>query len=190
MQKLDSVPFMVCLRKTAFGPMAVLWSVYRGRPMILRVLLARPGDAAAQLPPVVSFGGTAGTCPEIDVVADQMVAFLSGDAIRFPLDPVRLDLCTAFQQRVLRAEHAIPRGAVSTYRGIAGHLGQVKAARAVGTALATNPFPIIIPCHRAIRSDRTLGGYQGGLTMKRALLEMEGVHFDALGRVIAGKFFY
>jgi methylated-DNA-[protein]-cysteine S-methyltransferase len=90
----------------------------------------------------------------------------------------------------LRAEHGIPRGSVSTYQRIAKLLGNRNATRAVGGALANNPFPIIIPCHRAIRSDGTLGGYQGGLKMKRALLEMEGVFFNALGRVLTDKFFY
>jgi len=61
---------------------------------------------------------------------------------------------------------------------------------AVGTALAKNPFPIVIPCHRAVRSDGTLGGYQGGLEMKRALLEMEGVYFDTFDRVLTEAFFY
>jgi methylated-DNA-[protein]-cysteine S-methyltransferase len=79
---------------------------------------------------------------------------------------------------------------VSTYQRIAKYLGNAKGARAVGSALAGNPFPIIIPCHRAIRSDGTLGGYQGGLEMKRRLLEMEGVMFDALGRVVAKERFY
>jgi alkylated DNA nucleotide flippase Atl1 len=58
-----------------------------------------------------------------------------------------------------------------------------KGVRAVGTALARNPFPLVVPCHRAVRSDRTLGGFQGGLEMKRALLEMEGVEFDSKNRV-------
>jgi methylated-DNA-[protein]-cysteine S-methyltransferase len=56
--------------------------------------------------------------------------------------------------------------------------------------LANNPFPIIIPCHRAVRSNRTLGGYQGGLAMKRALLEMEGIRFDDTGRIATKDFFY
>jgi len=79
---------------------------------------------------------------------------------------------------------------MSTYQRIASYLGNANGARAVGTALANNPFPIIIPCHRAIRSDGTLGGYQGGLEMKRALLEMEGVLFNTLGRVVTEEFFY
>jgi methylated-DNA-[protein]-cysteine S-methyltransferase len=63
-------------------------------------------------------------------------------------------------------------------------LGCPRAARAVGTALANNPFPIIIPCHRTIRADGTPGGFGGGIMMKRNLLEMEGVRFDPRGRVI------
>ncbi|HQO79253.1 MAG TPA: MGMT family protein, partial [Thermodesulfobacteriota bacterium] len=57
------------------------------------------------------------------------------------------------------------------------HIGIAGSSRAVGTALAKNPFPIIIPCHRAVRANGALGGYQGGIGMKRALLEMEGVEF-------------
>ena len=82
------------------------------------------------------------------------------------------------------------RGKVSTYQRIAGHLDNPQAARAVGTALAHNPFPIIVPCHRAIRSDGALGGFQGGAEMKRALLEMEGVLADGSDRVVPGQLFY
>jgi methylated-DNA-[protein]-cysteine S-methyltransferase len=60
----------------------------------------------------------------------------------------------------------------------------------VGNALATNPFPIVIPCHRAIRSDGSLGGYQGGLEMKRALLEQEGVDVNQRGRVLSPNLYY
>ncbi|MCK7468651.1 MAG: MGMT family protein [Desulfosudis oleivorans] len=68
--------------------------------------------------------------------------------------------------------------------------GSRSAVRAVGQALATNPFPIIVPCHRAVRSSGELGGYQGGPAMKRALLEREGVAFDAAGRVVVPRFHY
>jgi methylated-DNA-[protein]-cysteine S-methyltransferase len=129
-------------------------------------------------------------CAEIDEIADLMEAFLNGADIRFPLDSILLELCSEFQQQVLRAEHGIPRGKVSTYQLIAAFLGKPSGARAVGNALATNPFPIIIPCHRAIRGDRTLGGYQGGLQMKRALLEAEGIAFDQTGRVAVADFHY
>ncbi|HUT21711.1 MAG TPA: MGMT family protein, partial [Anaerolineae bacterium] len=65
-----------------------------------------------------------------------------------------------------------------------------RAARAVGNALARNPFPLVIPCHRAIRAGGTLGGYQGGSGMKRALLEIEGVQFSGEGRVVAPRTYY
>lgn len=130
------------------------------------------------------------TCPEIDNVAHLIDAFLHGEDVLFSLDIIRLDICSGFQRKVLLAEYGIPRRQVSTYRLIAASLGHPLAARAVGTALATNPFPLIIPCHRAVRSDRTLGGYQGGLIMKRALLAMEGIRFDNAGRVLVSDFYY
>jgi methylated-DNA-[protein]-cysteine S-methyltransferase len=178
------------LRQTPFGPVAVLWSVHRGRPKIWRALLSRPGVLAEHLVKAAFPDSISYSCAEVEVVADQMVAFLAGEDIRFSLDIARLDLCSTFQQKVLRAEYRIPRGSVSTYQRIARHLGNPNGARAVGAALANNPFPIIIPCHRAIRSDGTLSGYQGGLGMKRALLAMEGVRFDSKGRLLAGEIFY
>jgi methylated-DNA-[protein]-cysteine S-methyltransferase len=88
------------------------------------------------------------------------------------------------------AEHRIPRGWVSTYGRIAKSLAVPRGARAVGSALSHNPFPIIIPCHRALRSNGELGGFQGGLAMKRALLELEGVQFSPTGRVLTDRVYY
>jgi len=85
-------------------------------------------------------------------------------------------------------EYKIPRGWVSTYGRIAGKLGNAGAARAVGTALSRNPFPLIVPCHRAVRSDGSLGGYAGGIAMKKRLLELEGIESDGYGRVINRRF--
>lgn len=82
--------------------------------------------------------------------------------------------CSVFQRKVLLAVSTIPRGEVRTYQSIAKQIGKPKSARAVGRALATNPLPLIIPCHRVICSDGKLGGYQGGLKMKKALLRKEG----------------
>ena len=130
------------------------------------------------------------SCAEIDDIAIAIKGFLEGEEIEFSLDVADLSLCSEFQQLVLRAEHRIPRGSISTYQFIAKYLGKRNAARAVGNALANNPFPLIVPCHRAIRSDRNLGGYQGGLEMKRALLEKEGIAFDDTGRVACPEFYY
>jgi methylated-DNA-[protein]-cysteine S-methyltransferase len=190
MRAAEANQLFYCLRRTPFGPVAVVWSVHRERPRIRRVLLSKPELSAERLVQTTFPDVRRSSCAEIDLVADQIMAFLTGEDIRFSLDIAHLDLCSQFQQKVLRAEHGIPRGSVSTYQRIANHLGNRNGARAVGTALATNPFPIIIPCHRAIRSDGTLGGYQGGLGMKQTLLKMEGIFFDASGRVVTGELFY
>jgi methylated-DNA-[protein]-cysteine S-methyltransferase len=177
-----------CVVPTSFDPVAILWS-QESSPMVTRVMLSRPGfpapDEVARLYP----DAIGSSCREIDALADDIRAFLSGKDATFSPDLVDWSRCTVFQESVLRAEHRIPRGHVSTYRLIARYLGREKGARAVGQALAKNPFPLIIPCHRAIRSDGSLGGFQGGPVMKRVLLEMEGVRFDEAGRVIAPQWF-
>jgi len=124
------------------------------------------------------------SCPAMDQLAGRLVRFLGGEALSFPLEQVALEDSRPFQRRVLLAEWAIPRGRVSTCGRLARRLGMPGAAQAVGGVLAGNSFPIIIPCHRAVRSDGALGGFQGGLAIKRALLEMEGVRFSCYGRVL------
>jgi len=190
MRKIDRPPLSFLVRGTPFGPLAVLWAEHRHRPSIFLILLSAPGLPAERRVRISFPEARRSSCPEIDLLADRMAAFLGGEDIPFSLDIARMDLCSEFQEGVLRAEHGIPRGRVSTYRRIACHLGKPGAARAVGTALATNPFPILIPCHRAVRSDGTPGGYQGGPAMKQTLLRMEGILFDAAGRVVAEEFFY
>ena len=190
MQQIKTNPPFFCLRVTPFGPVAALWSMYRHEPKICRVLVSKPGISAKHAIRKLFPDSVASSCLEINNLVDQIEAFLNGEDIRFSLDVVRLDLCSDFQQKVLRAEHAIPRGRVSTYNLIAKHLKNPNGARAVGTALATNPFPIVIPCHRAIRSDGSLGGYQGGLKMKRILLEMEGIAFRDAGHVVTRDYFF
>lgn len=175
---------------TSYGSICIMWTRSDHGPKIVRVLLSKPGlpaeRQACELYPTVR----AASCSEIDAVGAGMKRLLAGEPIDFSLHLAALDLCGEFQKRVLRVEHAIPRGRVSTYRLIAAQLGNPNGPRAVGNALANNPFPLIVPCHRAIRSDRQLGGYQGGLEMKRALLEKEGFVFDNNGRVVCTHFYY
>lgn len=112
----------------------------------------------------------------------MFVDYFDGTLVKFPIDILDMSMCYPFQVEVLKAEWSIPYGNVASYRCVASRIGST-AYRAIGNALARNPFPIIIPCHRAIRSNRTLGGFQGGLKMKRRILEMEGIEFDSSGRV-------
>jgi methylated-DNA-[protein]-cysteine S-methyltransferase len=190
MKKINCQQSSVYFFTTNFGEMAVIWSDLKKQPKVSLILIPKPKIStwkviSRSFPDLIET-----SCMEINMLADQIKAFLTGENIRFSLDMMRMDLCTPFQEEVLRAEFAIPRGRVSSYGLIAKHLNKPGAARAVGTALATNPFPIIIPCHRALRSDGTLGGYQGGLPMKQALLEMEGVVFQDESHVTISNFFY
>jgi AraC family transcriptional regulator of adaptative response/methylated-DNA-[protein]-cysteine methyltransferase len=93
-------------------------------------------------------------------------------AATFPLD-VR---ATAFQQRVWKALQQIPRGETRSYGSIAKELGRPTAARAVGMAIGSNPVAVVVPCHRAIRSDGGLSGYRWGTERKKKLLEAEGAY--------------
>jgi len=178
------------IKPTPFGPVGVMWTGLNEKPKIVRILISKPGlsveDQVSELYPV----SQTSSCTEIDHLATAIKGFLEGEAVDFSLEAADFGQCTEFQQLVLRAEHRIPRGSISTYRLIAEYLGKRNGARAVGNALANNPFPLIVPCHRAIRSDRHLGGYQGGIEMKRALLEKEGIHFDNEGRVACAQFYY
>ena len=121
---------------------------------------------------------------DVRELRDLLARFFRGEPVSFPLEWMDLQACRGFQRNVLIAQHAIPMGRVTTYGRIAKALGNPLAARAVGRALATNPFPILIPCHRTVRESGELSGFGGGLAMKRALLEMEGVEFDSNGRVL------
>jgi methylated-DNA-[protein]-cysteine S-methyltransferase len=178
------------IQSTPFGSVGVIWTDLNDNPKIVRILLSSPGSSAEDQVSRVYPNLNASSCAEIDDIANAIEGLLEGEEIEFSLDVTDLSLCTEFQRLVLRAEHGIPRGSVSTYRLIAEYLGKRNGARAVGNALAHNPFPLIVPCHRAIRSDRYLGGYQGGLEMKRALLAREGISFDNAGRVTCAHFHY
>ncbi|MDQ3609825.1 MAG: methylated-DNA--[protein]-cysteine S-methyltransferase [Actinomycetota bacterium] len=83
-------------------------------------------------------------------------------------------LTVGFRREVLRATAQIPYGQTASYRQVATQAGSPAAARAAGTALATNPLPILVPCHRVLRSDGVLGAYRGGPEVKAQLLGLEG----------------
>ena len=115
---------------------------------------------------------------KLDEASRQLVEYLEGDRREFTL-PVDWDVLRPFQRLVLQATFAIPRGETRTYKEIAIRVGHPRSARAVGRAEATNPLPIIIPCHRVIGSDGRLVGYGlgEGLKTKAWLLKLEGVVF-------------
>lgn len=108
-------------------------------------------------------------------IAEQLQAYFSGVRFQFDL-PLDLDRLTPFQKSVLHTARRIPAGTVWSYGQVARAVGKPQASRAVGQALGRNPVPIVIPCHRVVASDGSLGGYSGGggVESKRFLLDLEG----------------
>ena len=111
------------------------------------------------------------------LVTAQLREYLAGERREFTL-AYHLN-GTPFQQRVWQALLEIPYGTVETYGELAGRIGQSGAARAVGGANGANRIPIVIPCHRVIASSGKIGGYSGGLDVKRALLAIEDMRLAA-----------
>ncbi|MCI4371401.1 MAG: methylated-DNA--[protein]-cysteine S-methyltransferase [Thermoplasmata archaeon] len=108
-------------------------------------------------------------------VVRELDRYFAGEAVRFDRVPLYLTDCTEFERRVYEATRMVPFGKVATYGQIARAIGEPGAARAVGQALSRNPVAIIVPCHRVIASDGSLGGFSSGLDWKRKLLRHEGV---------------
>jgi methylated-DNA-[protein]-cysteine S-methyltransferase len=175
---------------TPFKSLVIVWKKTTDQPKVQRIFLSNERISATKLVDQIYPYAEIESCERIDGIVDKIVRFLNGEDIDFSLDIVNLDLIKPFQKSVLIAEHGIPRGWISTYRRLANHIGIPKGARAVGTALKNNPFPIIIPCHRAIKSDGSIGGFQGGTLMKQKLLEFEGVKFSSKEKVILDKIYY
>ena len=157
---------------TAAGRQYRLERIYlpgRGK-MIQRIL--RDFPAACKSPSGISGG------------LDRLISDLyQGIENRVDLSLIHLSGLTEFSVRVLKQTLLIPRGKVCTYSGLAARAGFPRAARAVGSVMAKNPFPLVIPCHRVIRADGTTGHFGGGAEMKKRLLEREGIPLDAAGRV-------
>jgi methylated-DNA-[protein]-cysteine S-methyltransferase len=109
----------------------------------------------------------------LDPVRRELDEYFSGSRRRFEL-ALDWSLIGPFGRRVLRKTAAIPYGAHLSYAEVAAEAGSPRGARAAGNALGANPIPIVIPCHRVLRSGGNLGGYGGGLDRKRWLLELEG----------------
>jgi methylated-DNA-[protein]-cysteine S-methyltransferase len=109
----------------------------------------------------------------LDPARRQLDEYFRGRRRSFEI-PIDWALTAGFRRRVLRATARVPFGNLSTYREVATAAGHPRAARAAGNALGANPIPVVVPCHRVVRTGGELGGYTGGLERKLLLLELEG----------------
>ena len=114
------------------------------------------------------------TLPVLTRTIKLLDLYFAGGPINFVELSVQLAHATDFQQQVWNTIRQIPYGEVRTYQWIADQIERPKSVRAIGNAVGANPASILIPCHRVIRSDGTLGGYGGGIDRKRRLLTLEG----------------
>ncbi|KYC52066.1 MAG: Methylated-DNA--protein-cysteine methyltransferase [Candidatus Methanofastidiosum methylothiophilum] len=179
--------FFYDLADSALGTFGLIWRLDTERIKINKIYL--PSNKNLLLEKIKKEYPNTKKSNCLEELFSQINKFISGENIKFDLDLLDFEICTGFEKKVLLAEYNIPRGFVSTYSRIAKSIGVPKGARAVGNALASNPFPLIIPCHRAIRSDGSLGGFQGGLVMKKKLLENEGIVLSN-GKVSMDKIYY
>lgn len=154
---------------TAVGP---LWLATSPHGLAWLRFGGTEGEFLARLPKGLR-GRAARSSAEVASAAEQVRAYLAGERDSFDL-PIDWSTMSEFQRRVLEAAQSVARGRVTTYREIAQRLGRPGASRAVGQALGHNPVPIVLPCHRVLASNGSLGGYIGGLEIKARLLTLEG----------------
>ena len=160
----------------------LVWSEASGRLRIEAIYL--PGNKKIPERILQDFPFISETPRKIPGGLDQIIADLyRGKKRDFDLSILNWSCLAPFAAGVLKQACKIPRGRVDTYAGLAARAGSPRAARAAGTALANNPFPIVIPCHRVVRSGGDIGQFGGGTDMKKQLLEREGVVFARQRRV-------
>jgi len=114
------------------------------------------------------------TPARLDQARRELDLYFEGKLTEFGL-PLDWRLSSGFRRRAQQAIARIPYGRTRSYTEIARSAGNERAIRAAGTACGSNPLPIVVPCHRVLRTGGSLGGYGGGLPMKKALLQLEGV---------------
>jgi methylated-DNA-[protein]-cysteine S-methyltransferase len=110
---------------------------------------------------------------EVGGLLERLRRYAEGEAVDLS-DGARIATGTPFQRDVWKVLTEIPRGETRSYAWVAQRIGRPRAARAVGQAVGSNPLPLLVPCHRVLASDGSLGGFGGGLEMKKRLLRLEG----------------
>jgi methylated-DNA-[protein]-cysteine S-methyltransferase len=152
-------PLVVAATPKGLG--RVSYSEFRGEDEVLEDLARRVSPRVLEAP------------ARLDGVRRELDEYFEGRREQFET-PIDWTYLAGFTREVLRATAAIGFGEVSTYAGVAEAAGSPRAVRAAGNALGANPMPVIVPCHRVLRTGGKLGGYTGGLERKEFLLRLEG----------------
>lgn len=159
---LDTAAGSLLLAATDAGLVRVAFAV-EGHDAVLARLAERVSPRVLRAP------------ARLDAVAREVEEYFAGRRHSFDV-PLDLRLATGFRREVVQELRAIPYARTASYAAVAAATGRPRAVRAVGTACATNPLPIVVPCHRVVRSDGSTGQYLGGPEVKTMLLAMEHEH--------------
>jgi methylated-DNA-[protein]-cysteine S-methyltransferase len=162
---LDSPVGLLLLAATTTGLVRVAFAS-EGEDAVLQALADRVSPRVLQAP------------ARLDPAARQLEEYFAGRRRSFEL-PVDLRLSDGYRRKVLQHLREITFGRTESYTAVAAATGRPRAVRAVGSACASNPIPVVVPCHRVLRSDGSLGGYRGGLAAKRVLLDLEAAQGTA-----------
>jgi methylated-DNA-[protein]-cysteine S-methyltransferase len=158
---VDSPLGPLVVAATPKGLVRVSYSEFRGEDDVLEDLARRVSPRVLEAP------------ARLDGVRRELDEYFDGRREDFDI-AIDWSYLAGFTREVLRATAAIPFGDVSTYAGVAEAAGSPRAVRAAGNALGANPMPVVVPCHRVLRTGGALGGYTGGLERKEFLLRLEG----------------
>ena len=158
---VDSPLGPLVVAATPQGLVRVSYTEFRGEDEVLEELARRVSPRVLEAP------------ARLDGVRRELDEYFEGRRQRFDV-PIDWSHLVGFTREVLRATAAISFGEVSTYAGVAKAAGSPRAVRAAGNALGANPMPVVVPCHRVLRTGGALGGYTGGIERKEFLLRLEG----------------
>lgn len=158
-RSVDSPVGPLLLGATEVGVVRVAFAA-EGHDRVLEDLAARVSPRVLEAP------------RRLDAVASALEAYLAGRSHRVDV-PVDLRLLAGYRREVVESLPSIGYGRTTTYAELAERTGRPRAVRAVGSACANNPVPLVLPCHRVVRSDGSEGGYRGGAEVKRLLLDLE-----------------
>ncbi|MEA3416677.1 MAG: methylated-DNA--[protein]-cysteine S-methyltransferase [Thermodesulfobacteriota bacterium] len=168
---------------SALGEIGMLWVQKNAGPLIMHIMLPQKNIPITKTISKNWPGALKQSHEKLKKLCLQIQNFLKGSPVSFSLEFIDITVCYDFQKKVLLETRQIPRGKAISYGRLADRILAPGAARAVGSALARNPFPLIIPCHRVIKSAGYLGNFSGGPEMKKFLLQMEGVPSNTRGKI-------
>jgi methylated-DNA-[protein]-cysteine S-methyltransferase len=159
---VDSPLGSLTVAATPRGLVRVAYDTHRSRDEVLEDLAARLSPRVLEDP------------ARLDEVRRELEEYFDGKRTVFDLS-IDWSLTRGFTRKVLNQTARIPYGELLTYADVAGRAGSPRAVRAAGNALGANPLPVVVPCHRVVRTGGGLGGYTGGLERKEFLLRLEGM---------------